>query len=284
MAHVPSDLAAPSPSTPRSPGSSTQSLERGLSILSRLAGQRRPLGLVELARAVDLSKSTCHRYVASLVEMGFLEQDPDTRKYQLGPQALVLGFAAISSLELAKVAGRPLQNLADETNYTVNMAVLDGGDIVYIDRRRPARSGFRIELNVQVGARLPAYCTSMGKVLLAHRDPASVRAILDRTDLARRGPKTITAREQLTSALARVAASGIAVNDEELAPGLRSLAAPVRDRSGQVVAAVNIAVHLSAWNASMEAIVGRLEGPLRRTTQEISQRLGYLAAPADDSV
>jgi IclR family pca regulon transcriptional regulator len=277
---MPNDPAA---AAPRSSGSSTQALERGLSILSTLAARRQPLGLVELARAVELSKSTCHRYVTNLVELGFLEQEADTRKYQLGHQALALGFAAISSLELAKVAGRPLQNLADETNYTVNMAVLDGGDIVYIDRRRPARSGFRIELNVQVGARLPAYCTSMGKVLLAHRDPAGLRAILDRTDLARRGPKTITAREQLTSTLARVAASGIAVNDEELAPGLRSLAAPVRDRTGQVVAAVNIAVHLSSWNATMDAVVGRLESPLRRTTQEISQRLGCLPTPSENT-
>jgi IclR family pca regulon transcriptional regulator len=258
-------------------GSGAQSLERGLSILSALAERREPLGLVEIARAVGLSKSTCHRYVGSLVALGFLEPAPDERRYQLGPQALSLGFAAVTSLEIAQVAGRLLQALADETNYTVNMAVLDGADIVYVDRRRPVRAGFRIELNVQVGARLPAYCTSMGKVLLAHRDPGTVRAILDRTDLARRGPHTITAREQLMSALAQVASSGIAVNDEELAPGLRSLAAPVRDRSGTVVAAVNIAVHLSAWNASMDAVVGRLEGPLRRTTHQISQRLGYLA-------
>ncbi|CAO5178968.1 IclR family transcriptional regulator, pca regulon regulatory protein [Frankia sp. AiPs1] len=253
-----------------------QALERGLSVLSALGAQRASLGLVEISRLVGLSKSTCHRYMATLLALGFVEQDADTRRYALGPQALQLGFAALSSLELSKVAAKPLQALADETGHTANMAVLDGADIVYIERRRPARAALRIELNLQVGARLPAYCTSMGKVLLAHRDPTVVRPILDRTDLVRRGPKTVTAREQLTTVLAAVAAGGLAVNDEELAPGLRSIAAPVRDRSGQVVAAVNLSVHLGAWNASMETVVSRLEGPLRRTAAEISSRLGHL--------
>ena len=107
-----------------------------------------------------------------------------------------------------------------------------------------------MDLNLHVGSRLPAYCTAMGKVLLAYRDPASLRAVLDRTDLARRAPKTITAREQLMSVLGRVRETGIAVNDEELAPGLRSIAAPVRDRSGEVVAAVNVAVHLAVAHTS----------------------------------
>lgn len=88
-----------------------------------------------------------------------------------------------------------------------------------------------------------------------------LRDLVDRTDLARRGPKTITAREQLMVALARVRRTGFALNDEELAPGLRSLAAPVRDRSGAVVAAVNVAVHLTVWNASVESVMSRLEAP-----------------------
>lgn len=257
-------------------GPSTQALERGLSILSALTRERRPLGLVEIARATGLSKSTAHRYVATLVNLGYLEQDVETRRYHLGPASMGLGVAAVSSLEVTQAAGRSLQLLADETNHTVSMAILDGADIVYVDRRRPARAGFRIELNIQVGTRLPAYCTAMGKVLLAHRDPASLRAVLDRVDLARRGPKTITAREQLTTTLAEVALTGLAVNDEELASGLRSLAVPVRDRTGTVVAAVGTAVHLSAWNATVEAVVARLETPLRRTAREISHRMGYL--------
>jgi IclR family pca regulon transcriptional regulator len=269
----PSDASVPTVS---------QSLQRVLLVLSSFSAENSTMGIAALARCVNLSKSTVHRYASSLTQLGYLQQDPETKEYALGPRAVDLGFAAITSMELTRTAARPLQALADETGYTVSMAILDGGDIVYVDRHRSARAGFRIELNLQVGSRLPAYCTAMGKVLLAHKDAVALRAILDRTDLARRGPKTVTAREQLMSSLARTQTSGIAFNDEELAPGLRSLAAPVRDRSGAVVAAVNIAVHLSAWNASMEAVAARLETPLRRTTADISARLGYRALAHED--
>ena len=234
------------------------------------------LGIADIAREVDLNKSTTFRYVATLAKLDYLQQDPDTRKYSLGSRVVDLGFAAINSMEITRVAARHLQALSDETGYTVSMAVLDGPDIVYVDRRRSGRSAaFGMELNLHVGSRVPAYCTSMGKVLLAHRDPAALKVALDRTDLARRGPKTITAREQLMTTLARVRRADLAVGDEELAPGLRSVAAPVRDRTGDVVAAINVSVHLSTWNASIEAIVARLEQPLRRTAGEISRRLGH---------
>ncbi|MDX3802376.1 IclR family transcriptional regulator [Streptomyces sp. AK04-3B] len=254
----------------------SQSLERGLLILSSFSENRPVLGISELGRVVGLNRSTTYRYVATLAKLGYLQQDPDSRKYSLGPRVVDLGFAAINSMEITRVAGPFLQALSDETGYTVSMAVLDGPDIVYVDRRRSGRaSTFAMGLHLHVGSRLPAYCTSMGKVLLAYQEPAVLRDLVDRTDLARRGPKTITAREQLMVALARVRRSGLALNDEELAPGLRSLAAPVRDRSGAVVAAVNVAVHLTVWNASVESVMSRLEAPLRRATAEISTRLGH---------
>ncbi|MGW0810947.1 IclR family transcriptional regulator [Nonomuraea sp. NPDC002799] len=255
------------------------SLERGLRILSAFTGSRSVLGIADLARAAGLNKSTTHRYVATLTKLEFVQQDPESRKYFLGPRAADLGFAAIDSMELAKVAGPLLQALADETGYTVSMGLSDGPDVVYVDRRRSGRrSSLAMDLNLHVGSRLPAYCTSMGKALLAFKDAAALRQILDRTDMARRGPKTITNREQLTAALAKVRQSGVAVNDEELAPGLRSFAAPVRDRSGEVVAAVNVAVHLTVAPATAEALAGRIEPPLRRTAAEISKRLGYRPA------
>ncbi|MEV0830236.1 IclR family transcriptional regulator [Nonomuraea rubra] len=252
------------------------SLERGLRILSAFTGNRSVLGIADLARAVGLNKSTTHRYVATLTKLDYIQQDPETRKYFLGPRAADLGFAAIDSMELGRVAGPLLQALADETGYTVSMGLCDGPDIVYVDRRRSGRrSSLAMDLNLHVGSRLPAYCTSMGKAMLAFKDAATLRQILDHTDMARRGPKTITNREQLTAALAKVRQNGVAVNDEELAPGLRSFAAPVRDRSGEVVAAVNVAVHLTVAPAAVEALAARIEPPLRRTAAEISRRLGY---------
>ncbi|NKQ53097.1 helix-turn-helix domain-containing protein [Amycolatopsis sp. K13G38] len=264
---------------PENPRGQSQSLERGLAILSSFGEARPVLGAVELARTVGLNKSTTHRYLATLTNLGYLQQDPGTRKYRLGPRVVDLGFAAINSMEITRVAAPHLQALSDETGYAVSMAVLDGTEILYIQRCRSVREGrFGIDLNLHVGSRLPAYCTSMGKVLLAYQDPDRLRVLLDRTDFARRGPNTLTAREAVLAALSRVRQTGLAVNDEELAPGLRSLAVPVRDGFGDVIAAVNIAVHLSIWHASMESILRRLENPLRHTAAEISHRMGYSAS------
>src|SRR6266496_2343479 len=123
--------------------SHSQSLERGLAILSAFRSGRPLLGVSELGREVGLSRSTTHRYVATLATLGYLQQDDATKKYRLGPRVLDLGFSAIHSMELREISAPHLQKLSDETGYTVNMAVLDGADIVYIERCRSARVGQR---------------------------------------------------------------------------------------------------------------------------------------------
>lgn len=255
-------------------GSYSQSLERGLALLSAFRTGRPLIGVSELGRDVGLSRSTTHRYVATLAALGYLQQDPDTKKYRLGPRVLDLGFSAINSMELREVAGPHLRELSDATGYTVNMAILDDLDIVYVDRCRSARAGQReIDLNLHVGARLPAYCTSLGKVLLAHL-PAEERAEhLDRIDFARRGPNTITSRDSLEAELKRVLTMGYAINNEELAYGLRSIAAPVLAHDGKAVGAINLAVHSSMVSS---AEIGTTLGPvIKRTAADISARLGY---------
>jgi len=259
----------------------SQSLERGLAILSCFSERRPLLGISDVSRAVGLNKSTAHRYVATLASLGYLQQDAATRKYRLGLRVIDLGFAAVNSMEISKVAGPFLQALSEETGHTASMAVLDGTDILYVARVRSVRENrYGIDLNLHVGSRLPAYCTSMGKVLLAHQPPDRLTRIIDRTDLTRRGPNTLTAREALVAALAQVRHTGLAVNDEELAAGLRSLAVPVRDGFGEVVAAVNLAIHMSIWGASTDAVVRKYTQPLKRAAEEISRRLGYAAAPS----
>jgi IclR family transcriptional regulator, pca regulon regulatory protein len=254
----------------------SQSLERGLAILSSFSA-RPLLGVSELAREVGFTRSTTHRYVATLATLGYLEQDADSRKYRLGPRVLDLGFSAINSMDLREVAAPHLQALSDETGHTVNMAVLDGPDIVYIERCRTARQGQReIDLNLHVGSRLPAYCTSLGKVLLANLPEDKLRETLRLVQFTQRGPNTLTAREELLRELDRVRASDLAVNNEELAYGLRSIAAPVRSKSGEVVAAINLAAHRSM--VSFDALVARLGPPLRRTADEISARIGWAHA------
>lgn len=255
-------------------GATSQSLERGLAILSSFRSGKPLLGVSELSREVGLSRSTTHRYVATLAGLGYLRQDSGTRKYRLGPRVLDLGFSAINSMELREVAAPYLQQLSDATGYTVNMAILDGLDIVYVERCRSSRTGQReIDLNLHVGSRLPAYCTSLGKVLLANL-PADARAeALDRIEFTRRGPNTLVSQSALAQELGRVRANGFAINNEELAYGLRSIAAPVFAHRGDAVAGINLAVHRTM--VSMEDLVAGLSSRLRHTADEISAQLGH---------
>ena len=255
------------------PGQS-QSLERGLAILSAFKAATPELGISELSRSLGLTRSTSHRYVATLARLGYLQQNPLTRRYRLGPRVIDLGLSAINSMELREISAPHLQQLSDETGHTVNMAILDGVDIVYIERCRSSQHGQReIDLSLHVGSRLPAYCTSMGKVLLAFLPADEQERLLGQIDFVERGPNTLTDRESLAAELTRVRAAGIAVNNEELAYGLRSMAAPVRGRDGEVVAAINFAVHRTA--ASINALIDRLGPKLKRTAEDISARIGY---------
>jgi IclR family pca regulon transcriptional regulator len=265
-------IASPPPATPEATYS--QSLERGLAILASFRPERPLLGVSDLARELDLSRSTTHRYVATLTALGYLQQDSASRKYRLGLRVLDLGFSVINSMELRTLAAPHLQQLSDELAHTVNMAVLDGADIVYVERCRSSRHGQRdIDLNLHVGSRLPAYCTSMGKVLLAFLPDAERDAVLARVQFSRRGPNTLGGKKALLDDLERVREIGVGVNNEELAYGLRSIAVPVRGASGEVVAAINLAAHRTM--ASMDDLVGRLSPALKRTADEISARLGY---------
>jgi IclR family transcriptional regulator, pca regulon regulatory protein len=258
--------------------SHSQSLERGLAILSVFRPGRPLLGVSELSREIELSRGTTHRYVATLVKLGYLQQDPATRKYRLGPRVLDLGFSAINSMELRAISGPHLQQLSDETGRTTNMAILDGVDILYIERCRSAQQRQReIDLDLHVGSRLPAYCTSMGKVLLAALPSGELEARLAEIELAQRGPNTITTRDKLLAELRNVREQGLAVNNEELAYGLRSIAAPVRDQTGEVVAAINLAAHRSL--GSVEELAVDLGPILRTAADEISARAGYRPAP-----
>jgi IclR family pca regulon transcriptional regulator len=249
-------------------------LERGLAILSAFRTGRALLGISELGRELELSRSTTHRYVSTLNALGYLEQDAPTKKYRLGPRVLDLGFAAVNSMELREVAAPHLRDLSDTTGFTVNMAILDDLDIVYVERCRSAQLRQReIDLNLHVGARLPAYCTSLGKVMFAYLPPDELRRRLQRIAFARRGPNTLTTRQAFTDELRRIREQGYAVNNEELAYGLRSIAAPVLAHDGTATAAINLAVHSTML--TLADLVERWSPALRSTAEEISARLGY---------
>lgn len=250
----------------------SQSLERGLAILSAFRPDRPALGISELARELGLTRSTAHRYVATLASLRYLEQDGFTRKYRLGPRVLDLGFSVLGSLELREIAAPHLRQLTDTTGHTSNLAIRDDMDVILIDRvrGRPGRY-HHLEFTLHVGSRLPSYCSATGKALLAFLPAPDLDGLLDRMDLIQRGPRTMTDKNSLRAELEQVRRTGIATNDEELESALRSIAAPVRSRSGDVVAAVNVAIPWSP--AAMSELVSRLGPTVRATADKIAAQV-----------
>jgi IclR family pca regulon transcriptional regulator len=231
------------------------------------------LGIADIADELGMSRSTTHRYVITLVALDFMEQVAD-RRYRLGLRVTDLGMSALNSTGLREHAHPHLEELRKRTSFTTSLAVLDGTEILYVDRARSLRRDQnKIDLNLRLGSRLPAYCTAMGKVLLAGVPEPQRREIVSEMKLERRGANTITSKKALFAELEHVSDEGIAVNDEELAPGLVAIAAPVHNEGGEVVAAVNLAAHTDM--IPLEELVNALGPHLIATADQISARLGY---------
>jgi IclR family pca regulon transcriptional regulator len=251
----------------------SQSLERGLAILACFTPERPVLGIADIADDLGMSRSTTHRYVITLVALGYLEQGA-SRKYRLGLKVTDLGMAALNSTGLREHAHEYLEELRQRTSYTTNLAVLDGTEILYVDRARSFRRGqSKIDLGLHPGSRLPAYCTAMGKLLLAYLPENEQAELITEMKLTKQGPNTITSKKALLTELDEIQSEGFAVNDEELAPELHSIAAPVRNEAREVVAAVNLAAHTSM--ISLSELVDALSPHLVSTADRISARLGY---------
>jgi IclR family transcriptional regulator, pca regulon regulatory protein len=248
---------------------SSQSLERGLAILGAFTPDRPALGISELAQRLGLTRSTTHRYVATLARLGFLAQEETTRKYRLGIRVLDLGFSVLGSLELREIAAPYLQRLTALTGHTSNLAIRDDTDVILIDRirGRPCRY-HHLEFSLHAGSRIPSYCTATGKALLAFLPPPDLEALLDRIELLPRGPRTVGSRSALATELGQVRRTGMALNDEELDGGLRSIAVPVRSRAGSVVAAVNLAFPWSP--VAMSELTDQFGPLLQATARQIS--------------
>jgi IclR family pca regulon transcriptional regulator len=241
-------------------------------ILSAFTPDCPALGISELGRRLSLTRSTTHRYVATLATLGYLQQDEATRKYRLGIRVLDLGFSMLGSLDMREIAAPYLRRLTDTTGHTSNLAIPDDTDVILIDRvrGRPGRY-HHLEFTLHVGSRLPSYCSATGKALLAWLPRRDLGRLLDRMDLIQRGPRTVTDKAALVAELEQVRRVGVAVNDEELESALRSIAAPVRSRSGDVVAAVNIAIPWSP--VAMSQLVAQHGPILQATARQIAARV-----------
>ena len=218
-----------------------QSLARGLAVISAFDAEHPEMTLSEVARRTDLSRATARRFLLTLARLGYVRADRN--RFALTPRVLRLGTAYLSSLGLPTVARPHLQDLAALLGESTSVAVLDGDDIVYVARVATRRI---MTVSISVGTRFPAYAASMGRVLLAGLSDQALEAYLARVELIPLTNRTVRTPEALRAELVKVRQQGWALVDQELEIGLRSLAAPIHDARGQVVAAVNISTNASA--------------------------------------
>jgi IclR family pca regulon transcriptional regulator len=245
-----------------------EALAKGLRILSMFDEQRPTWRVSDLAAAAGLPMPTVYRVVMTLASEGYLDHLPNG-DYRPGVRTLTLGTAALRSLDFVDIATPKLQQLGQRTGETVNMAVLSGDRLLYLVRLRNADL---VTANIQVGSTLPAVHTSIGKLLLAHLDAKDLEArISDTSFSANPGPNAKVSLDELREELRSIREQGWAMQDEELAYGLRSVAAPITAPDGRVIAGVNLAVQAQDW--STQRIVRELKPAVLATCAEISALL-----------
>jgi len=251
----------------------SQSLERGLAILGCFTAQRPVLGIAEMADELGMSRSSTHRYAITLLALGYLEQDKD-RKYRLGLRVTALGMSALNATGLGEHAHPILEELCRQTGLSTSVAVLDGSEVVYVDRVRGWRPGQnRLDRGLGAGSRLPGDCTALGKILLAHIPERERRKLLSHTPLKRTGPNTIMSESQLRTELEQAREEGFAIENQEYASELIAIAAPVRNATGEIVAAIDISTDTLMMR--VEELANALRPHLLVAADRVSARLGY---------
>jgi len=220
------------------PKARVPSVVRTLSILEALATAGE-LGLADLAARIGLNKSTVFRFMRTLCRDGYASRDPDTERFALTLKVFELGSAVHARLDLTRLAGPLLVRLSATTRETVHLAVMEGARLVYLHKIESPQS-LRVAMESGIGLSAPAYCTGVGKVLLAFSETPALEVYLASCNLIRYTERTIAARPALLRELEAIRARGWAVDDEEHEYGVRCVAAPVRDRRGSVVAALSI--------------------------------------------
>lgn len=249
-----------------SAGGYVQSLARGLMVIRAFDESRPEMTLSEVARVTELSRAAARRFLRTLIQLGYVWTDG--RVFALTPRVLELGFSYLSSMSLPGIAEPHLEKLVSEVHESASVSVLDGQDIVYVARVPISRI---MTVSINIGTRFPAFATSMGRVMLAHLPEDELDDYLDEARLAALAPHTVATKAELRQELRQVAHQGWALVDQELEAGLRSVAAPIRDRSGRVVAAVNVSSHAS--RTSSDQARQALLPPLLETAAQIEADL-----------
>lgn len=275
----PKPAALAAPTTPPAPSPSQQidaltgdpdfmtSLARGLAVIHAFSQKKRQLTISQVSAKTGFSRAAVRRCLYTLTKLGFAGSD-DNRHFYLRPRVLALGHSYISSMPLATAAQPILEHFSRLMHESCSIATLDGLDIVYVARANVTRI---MAIDLGVGSRLPAFCTSMGRVLLANLPPDELESFLARIEFTRYTERTIVTVDKLRPILRLALRNGYSIVDQELELGLRSMAVPIQNPSGKVVAAVNVGAH--AQRVSNQDMLNKFLPHLRVAAQELCMLL-----------
>jgi IclR family pca regulon transcriptional regulator len=244
---------------------------KAFDVLSAFATARPELTATELADATGLDRSTIHRFLSTLVQLGALRQDTRTRRYRLGLRMLDYAHVLLDSLEIRRIAVSHLQELHRDVSGTLSLGLPDGGEVVLVERTFgpwATPGGF------DIGQRLPMYASATGLAILANLAPGEAQRILEGLRFEPRTARTVRGRAALERRLDETRRLGYSVSDEELLPGLRSLAVPIRGPDGWALAAVSLA-HRTSVSPDLAEFVAQFAPRLQSVAERISAALGY---------
>ena len=245
------------------------SVANSIRLLTSFSGEEEELGITTLATRLRLAKSTVHRLAATLTGAGFLEQNSETGKYRLGVALFELGALVRRRMDVANEARPKLRELLEKTGETVQLGIVDHYSVLYVYEMESPRA---IRMAAAVGGRAPLHCTAVGKVLLAFQPAEYVKQVID-TGLTSYTPKTITQQDAVQEMLDEVRLREHAIDDEESESGLRAIAAPVRNHSGSVIAAVGVAAPVQRMS---KKVMQSCVPSVMETANAVSARLGYI--------
>lgn len=253
---------------------SVQSVVRSFRIVDTIAGAEQEIGAQQISRMAGLHISTAFRFLQTLARNGVVEQNPETGRYRLGLKLLAWGMQVLRQMDLRRDAIALLRELSEKTRETVHMCVYDRDAAIYIEKiESPAPlRGFS-----ELGKGAPLHCTGVGKILMAGLSDKDLDDLLKRYSLRRFTPNTITRARAMKTELEQIRAQGYAIDDEEHEPGIRCVAAPVRNYTGKVIASISIAGRTTSVTPGR---LPELIHTVKETAQKISTRLGYRGATA----
>ncbi len=240
------------------------SLARGMAVIRAFSNETQSLTIKQISETVGISRAAVRRCLYTLGQLGYVSSGGPA--FSLRPRILALGYAYLSSTPLAVSAQPLLDQVSSTLHESCSLAILDNDEILYLARSKTTKRIMSVDL--RVGSRLPAYCTSMGRVLLAGLPPDEIRAYLNRVNLRPYTERTVTSRDRLIEILHGVRTAGFAIVDQELEIGLRSIAVPVKDDLGSTIAAINLGLHSS--RVSLGKMRGQFLPHLRSAASELS--------------